>query len=49
MDETKLTALQTIHKEDDGITPGALKITKKQVFFQSTLQMLSCCENISKL
>ena len=48
MNETKLTELRTIHKEDDGgIAPGAVKITMKQVFFLSTLQMLSCCQHIS--
>ena len=48
MNETKLTELRTIHKEDDGgIASGAVKITMKQVFFLSTLQMLSCCQHIS--
>ena len=48
MNETKLTELLKLHKEDDGgITPGAVKITMKQVFFLSTLQMLSCCQHIS--
>ena len=46
--ETKLTEFRTIHKEDDGgIAPRAVKITMKQVFFLSTLQMLSCCQHIS--
>ena len=43
----ELTALQTIHKEDGGIAPREIKITMKQVFYLSTLQMLSCCEHIS--